>query len=82
MELFILILPISGALCYCIKRNISAYHLQQYTFDRISKELPTKGLTKLEVSDRTDDNLEETDQNNRVFTGPIASHRFSGWGGN
>jgi hypothetical protein len=43
---------------YCIKRNISAYHLQQYTFDRISRK-PTKALTKMEVSDRTDDNLED-----------------------
>jgi hypothetical protein len=32
------------------------------------KEVSTKALTKMEASDRTEDNLEETDLNNRVFT--------------
>jgi hypothetical protein len=35
-------------------------------------------MKKIEASDRTDDNLEETDQNNRVFR-TNSGHRFSGW---
>jgi hypothetical protein len=51
---------------YCIK-IFPPYHLQQYTFDRISRK-PTKALTKMEVA--TEQMITwKTDQNNRVFTG-------------
>jgi hypothetical protein len=51
MELFILILPISGGIVYTVSKEIfPPTTTYSNTFDRISKELPTKGLTKLEVS--------------------------------
>jgi hypothetical protein len=61
MELFILILPISGVMMAFVSKEIfPPYHLQQYTFDRISKGNCKKSVNENGGQDRTDDNLEET----------------------
>jgi hypothetical protein len=57
------------------KRGIDVYTVSKEIFPTYSN-IPLivyierqKSVNENENSDRTDDNLEETDQNNRVFTG-------------